>query len=38
VPAVGFAETLDAAALATTRPLATLIDGAVVHRAAHFDP
>jgi predicted amidohydrolase YtcJ len=38
VPAVGFAETLDAAALATTRPLATLIDGAVVHRAARFDP
>jgi predicted amidohydrolase YtcJ len=38
VPVAGFAESLDAAALASTRPLATLIDGAVVHRAAHFDP
>lgn len=38
VPAGGFGETLDAAALATTRPLATLIDGQVVHRAARFDP
>jgi predicted amidohydrolase YtcJ len=38
VPAAGFGERLDAAALATTRPLATLIDGEVVHRAARFDP
>jgi predicted amidohydrolase YtcJ len=38
VPAAGFADPLDAAALATTRPLATLIDGQVIHRAAHFDP
>jgi predicted amidohydrolase YtcJ len=38
VPAAGFAETPDAAALAVTRPLATLIHGQVVHRAAHFDP
>lgn len=38
VPAAGLAEPLDAAALATTRPLATLIDGQVVHRAARFDP
>jgi predicted amidohydrolase YtcJ len=38
VPAPGFAEPLDAAALATTRPLATLIEGQVVHRAAQFDP
>jgi predicted amidohydrolase YtcJ len=38
VPAAGFAEPLDAGALATTRPLATLIDGQVVHRAARFDP
>ncbi len=38
VPAAGFADPLDAAALATTRPLATLIDGQVVHRDARFDP
>ncbi|HUP83470.1 MAG TPA: amidohydrolase [Candidatus Limnocylindria bacterium] len=38
VPATGFGEHLDAAALAATRPLATLIDGQVVHRAARFDP
>lgn len=38
VPAAGFGEPLDAAALATTRPLATLIDGQVVHRTARFDP
>lgn len=37
VPAAGFNDPLDAAALATTRPLATLIDGHVVHRAADFD-
>jgi hypothetical protein len=38
VPAAGFAEPLDAAALAATRPLATLVDGQVVHRGARFDP
>ncbi len=38
VPSAGFAEPIDASALATTRPLATLIDGQVIHRAAHFDP
>lgn len=38
IPAAGFADPLDAAALATTRPLATLIDGQVVHRDARFDP
>jgi predicted amidohydrolase YtcJ len=38
VPAAGFGERLDAAALATTRPLATLIDGQVVYRDARFDP
>jgi predicted amidohydrolase YtcJ len=38
VPAAGFSDPTDAAALAATRPLATLIDGQVVHRAAHFDP
>jgi predicted amidohydrolase YtcJ len=38
VPAAGFAEPLDAAVLAATRPLATLIDGQVVHRDARFDP
>ena len=38
VPAAGFIEPLDAAALAATRPLATLIGGQVVHRAARFDP
>lgn len=38
VPAAGFGDALDAAALATTRPSATLIDGQVVHRAARFDP
>ena len=38
VPSAGFAEPTDAAALAVTRPLATLIDCQVVHRAAHFDP
>ncbi|MDP8905394.1 MAG: amidohydrolase [Chloroflexota bacterium] len=38
VPADGFDESADAAALAATRPLATLIDGEVVHRDARFDP
>ncbi|MDL2335183.1 MAG: amidohydrolase [Chloroflexota bacterium] len=38
VPAAGFAEPLDADALAATRPLATLIDGQVVQRDARFDP
>ncbi|MEA2676821.1 MAG: hypothetical protein QOJ81_962 [Chloroflexota bacterium] len=37
VPAAGFGQRIDAAALANTRPLATLIDGQVVHRAARFD-
>jgi predicted amidohydrolase YtcJ len=38
VPAAGFAEPMNAAALAGTRPLATLIDGEVVCRDARFDP
>jgi hypothetical protein len=38
VPAAGFGESPDAAALAATRPLATLIDGQVVHRDPRFDP
>jgi hypothetical protein len=38
VPAASFGDQMDAAALAATRPVATLIDGVVVHRAAHFDP
>jgi hypothetical protein len=38
VPAAGFGDQVDAAALASTRPLATLIDGQVVHRGARFDP
>jgi hypothetical protein len=37
VPDAGFREPSDAAALAATRPLATLIDGEVVHRVADFD-
>jgi predicted amidohydrolase YtcJ len=38
VPADGFREPLDAAALASTRPLATLIDGSVTYRGPGFDP
>jgi hypothetical protein len=38
VPAAGFAESLDAAVLAATRPLATLLDGEVIYRAPAFDP
>jgi predicted amidohydrolase YtcJ len=38
VPAAGFAEPMNAAALAGTRPLATLIDGEVVYRDTRFDP
>jgi hypothetical protein len=38
VPAAGFTDPLDAAALAATRPLATLLDGEIVHRAPGFDP
>jgi len=38
VPSAGFADPINAAALAATRPLATLIDGRVVHRDARFDP
>jgi hypothetical protein len=37
VPAAGFAEPLDAAALASTRPVATLIDGQLAYRDARFD-
>ena len=33
----GFRDQFDAAALASTRPLATLVDGEVVHRSASFD-
>ncbi len=36
VPAAGFADPTDSAALATTRPLATLLDGEVVHHSATF--
>ena len=36
VPDAGFVEPLDAAALASTRPLATLIDGEVIHQAEDF--
>ena len=38
VPSAGFAGPVDAAALAATRPLATLIDGHVVQRDPRFDP
>ncbi len=38
LPSAGFADPTDAAPLAATRPLATLIDGQVVHRGARFDP
>jgi predicted amidohydrolase YtcJ len=37
VPAAGLSESFDVATLAATRPLATLLDGEVVHRAAGFD-
>lgn len=37
VPAAGLAEPVDAGALAASRPLATLVDGEVVHRAPGFD-
>jgi hypothetical protein len=37
VPADGFRERLDAAALASTRPLATLINGEVAYASAGFD-
>jgi predicted amidohydrolase YtcJ len=37
VPAQGFRQPLDPAVLAATRPLATLIDGELVHRAAGFE-
>lgn len=37
VPADGLREPVDAAALAATRPLATLIDGEVVYRHPEFD-
>jgi predicted amidohydrolase YtcJ len=38
VPSAGFAHPIDASALSATRPLATLIDGQVVHRDPRFDP
>jgi hypothetical protein len=38
VPAAGFADPIDSAALAATRPLATLVDGEVVYRSATFAP
>jgi predicted amidohydrolase YtcJ len=37
VPADGLREPVDAAALAATRPLATLIDGEIVHHHPDFD-
>jgi predicted amidohydrolase YtcJ len=37
VPAAGFDEPFDAAALARTRPLATLIDGQIAYRDPGFD-
>jgi len=36
VPDAGFGELFDAAALAATRPLATLLDGEVVYRSGDF--
>jgi predicted amidohydrolase YtcJ len=38
VPSAGFGEPVDPAALARTRPLATLIGGRIVHRDHAFDP
>jgi predicted amidohydrolase YtcJ len=38
VPAAGFGDPIDPAILATMRPLATLLDGQVVHRSATFAP
>ncbi len=38
VPAATLHEPVDAATLALTRPLATLIDGEVAHRSPAFDP
>jgi hypothetical protein len=38
VPSAGFADPTDPGVLATTRPLATLVDGEVVHRSATFAP
>jgi predicted amidohydrolase YtcJ len=38
VPSAGFREPFDAAVLARTRPLATLIGGRIVHRDHRFDP
>ena len=37
VPETGFREPFDAAALASTRPLATLLDGEVVYRKGDFE-
>ena len=36
VPAAGLREPVDSAALASTRPLATLIDGQVAYRSDEF--
>jgi predicted amidohydrolase YtcJ len=38
VPAAALREPVDAALLALTRPVATLIDGELVHRSPDFDP
>ena len=38
LPAAPFDEPPDAERLAAVRPLATLIDGAIVHQAPGFDP
>jgi predicted amidohydrolase YtcJ len=38
VPAEGMREPVDPAALASTRPLATMIDGEIVFRAPDFEP
>ncbi len=38
VPAAALREPVDPAVLALARPLATLIDGGIVHRSAEFDP
>jgi len=38
VPTTGFAEPMDAEALAATRPLITLVDGETCYRSPAFDP
>jgi predicted amidohydrolase YtcJ len=37
VPSEGFRQPIDPQVLAATRPLATLIDGELVHRAGEFE-